>query len=99
MNATSLPKNGVLALSGYGVRVWIERGHLCAEDGVGSERRKVRFSRVTSGLKRLVVLGHSGTISFDALRWLNDVGAAFIAVDTDADVISAAGPFGLDDAR
>jgi CRISPR-associated endonuclease Cas1 len=54
---------------------------------------------VTSGLKRLIVLGHAGTISFDALRWLNDVGAAFIAIDNDADLISAAGPFGLDDAR
>src|SRR5258708_39595091 len=63
MSATSLPQNGVLTLSGYGLRVWIEHGHLCAEDGVGSERRKVRLSRVAPRLKRLVVLGHSGAIS------------------------------------
>jgi hypothetical protein len=77
----------------------IERGHLCVEDGVGSERRQARFPRVNSGIKRVVVLGHSETISLDALRWLNDVGAAFIAIDNDADLISGAGPFGLDDAR
>jgi CRISPR-associated endonuclease Cas1 len=92
-------RNGVLVLSGYGIRMTIERGHLCVEDGVGSERRQARFARVDSGIKRVVVLGHSGTISLDALRWLNDVGAAFIAIDNDADLISAAGPFGLDDAR
>jgi CRISPR-associated endonuclease Cas1 len=46
-----------------------------------------------------VVLGHSGTVSFDALRWLSDVGAGFAQVDSDGRVITAAGPTGLDDAR
>jgi len=89
----------VIALSGYGISITVERGHLRVEDGVGNERRSARFSRANSGIKRVIVLGHSGTISLDALRWLNDVGAAFIAIDNDADLISAAGPFGLDDAR
>ena len=89
----------VIVLSGYGISITVERGHLRVEDGVGNERRTARFSRANSGIKRVVVLGHSGTISLDALRWLNDVGAAFIAIDSDADLIAAAGPFGLDDAR
>ena len=92
-------KDGVLVLTGYAIRLAVDRGRLCIEDGVGSERRSARFSRVGSGIKRLVVLGHSGIVSFEALRWLNDIGAAFVVTDSDGDLICAAGPFGLDDAR
>jgi CRISPR-associated endonuclease Cas1 len=91
--------NGVLLLSGYGIRAAVERGHLCIEDGVGADRRRARFSRAERKLRRLVVLGHAGTISFDALRWLSDVGAGFVQIDHDGRVIVAAGPTGLQDAR
>ncbi len=93
------PRNGVLLLVGYGVRIYVERGHLCVEDGVGANRRSVRFPRPVRDLRRVVVLGHSGTVSFDALRWLTDVGAAFVQIDHDGRVIAAAGPMGLQDAR
>ncbi len=90
---------GIVVLSGYGVRVAVERGHLVVADGIGRERRQGRFSRATSKIKRLVVLGHSGTISFEALRWLYDIGAAFIQIDGDGNVVAASAPAGLDDAR
>jgi hypothetical protein len=32
----------------------------------------------TSRLKRLLVMAQTGFISFEALRWLNDIGAAFV---------------------
>ena len=96
---TAEPRNGVLLLSGYGVRVAVERSHLTVEDGVGADRRAARFPRATRDLRRLVVLGHSGTVSFDALRWLSDVGAGFVQLDNDGRVIVAAGPTGLQDAR
>jgi len=96
---TLSPRNGVLLLAGYGVRVSVERGHLSIEDGVGANRRRARFSRADRKLRRLVVLGHAGTISFDALRWLSDVGAGFAQIDNDGRVIVAAGPTGLQDAR
>ena len=92
-------RTGVLVVSGYGMRVAIERGQLVVADGVGHERREGRFSRATCGIKRLVVLGHSGTISFEALRWLADIGAAFLQIDGDGEVIAATIPTGLDDAR
>jgi hypothetical protein len=66
-------RHGILTLTGYGLRVAVERGHLVVEDGVADERRQGRFSRV-SQLKRLLVLGHAGTNSLEALRWLRDVG-------------------------
>lgn len=50
---------------------------------------------MTFGLKRLVIIGHSGTVSLDALRWLHDVGAAFVHLDADGHVIVANGPSGL----
>ena len=93
------PQNGTLLLGGYGIRVAVERGHLCVEDGVGTHRRTATFPRATRDLRRLVVLGHSGTISFDALQWITDVGAAFVQIDSDGRVLTAAGPTGLRDSR
>jgi CRISPR-associated endonuclease Cas1 len=93
------PKDGILVLSGYGLHIGVERGHLAISDGIGRSRRSGRLHRATCGLTRLVVLGHSGTVSFDALRWLHDIGASFVQLDADGEVIVASGPAGLDDAR
>ena len=93
-----LPRHGVLVLSGYGLRIAVQRGHLVVEDGIAEHRRRGRFSRVTK-LHRLVVLGHAGTVSLEALRWLRDVGAGFIQIDADGRVICAAGPLGLNNGR
>src|SRR5207302_1916631 len=68
---------GNVVISGYGVGISVWRGRLLIEDGVGRERRRFMVHRATGGLKRLVVLGHTGSISLDALRWLKDVGAGF----------------------
>jgi CRISPR-associated endonuclease Cas1 len=93
------PRRGVLALSGYGIRVAVERGHLVVEDGVGDARRVGRFSRVAPGFTRLAVIGHTGTITLDALRWLRDSGASFVHVDADARVVAIHGPAGANDVR
>jgi CRISPR-associated endonuclease Cas1 len=93
------PRNSVLVLSGYGIRVAIDRGHLAVTDGVGRERRQGRFHRATDKLRRLVVLGHSGTITLEAMRWLRDVGCAFTQIDEDSEVVTATAPLGLDDPR
>src|SRR5713226_4071318 len=92
-------RNGVLVLDGYGLRVAVERRHLQMSDGICDERRSGRLSRATAGLKRLVVLGHTGFVTLEALRWLNDVGAAFVQIDADARVVVASSPAGLDDAQ
>lgn len=97
--ASLTPRNGVLALTGYGIRIAVERGYLIASDGIGRQRRSGRFSRVHREIHRLVVIGHTGTISFEALRWLADTGASFTQIDTDGNVIVSSGPARLDDAR
>jgi len=92
-------RQGVLTLTGYGIRVTVERGHLHIESGRGRDQYRNRFPRTTRDLKRLVIIGHSGTISFDALRWLHDIGCAFMQVDADGTVIATSAPIGSDDAR
>jgi CRISPR-associated endonuclease Cas1 len=89
----------VLVLSGYGLHVGVNRGQLVVRDGIGRTRRSGTLHRATCGLKRLVVLGHSGTVTLEALRWLHDIGAAFVQLDADGLVIIANGPSRLDDAR
>ena len=87
-------KAGILVLSGYGLSVSVERGHLVVSDGIAGDRHKGCLHRATSKLKRLVVLGHTGFVTFDALRWLHDVGAAFVQVDKDGAIICVSAPIG-----
>lgn len=94
-----IPRSGVLVLTGYGIRVAVKRGHLMVSDGRGRERREGRFPRTTRDLKRLVIIGHTGTVSFDALRWLHDIGCAFVQIDSDGQIMTSSGPAGLNDAR
>jgi CRISPR-associated endonuclease Cas1 len=103
MNAATYPtlpnSNGVLVVDGYGIRVAVERGHLTISDGAGSERRQRRLSKVGHGIKRLIILGHSGTMSLEATRWLNNVGIHYIQLDTDGTLIGASADPAIDDAR
>jgi len=93
------PHLGVVTLFGYGTTVRVERGHLVLEDGIGSDRRKGRFARVGHGLKRLVVIGSDGMVSFAALRWLADQNASFVMLERDGSVLATTGPVRSSDAR
>src|SRR6266852_134526 len=93
------PWRGVVTLFGYGIRAYVERGHLILKDGIGPDRRGARFSRVGHGLRRLVVIGADGMVSLSALRWLADQDAAFIMLDRDGSVLVTTGPVRPSDAR
>jgi CRISPR-associated endonuclease Cas1 len=88
--------NGVLVLTGYGLDIRVERGQLQVRDGIGRHRREGRIHRATGRLRRLVVLGHTGAITLEAIRWLTDVGAGYLQVDQDGRVLAAFGPQGTD---
>jgi CRISPR/Cas system-associated endonuclease Cas1 len=90
------PHRGVLVLSGYGLDVRLWRGRLRVADGIGHDRRQGLVHRATGGLRRLIVLGHTGSITFDAVRWLADVGAGYLQIDADGRVLAAFGPQGGD---
>lgn len=91
-------RNGVVTLGGYGIKVSIDRRHLRVEDGVGRQRREARFAKAPSRLKRLLVIGQTGFVTLEALRWLSDAKAAFVQLDYDASILTAS-LGGLDDAR
>jgi CRISPR-associated protein Cas1 len=95
-----VPRFGVVTLYGYGIKVFVERGHLVLLDGIGDERRAGRFARVRHGLERLVVIGADGMVSLAALRWLADQKAAFVMLERDGSVLAATGGHvGPSDAR
>lgn len=93
------PSRGVITLSGYGISVRVDRGHLVIEDGIGASRTGARLARVGHGLSRLVIIGADGSVSLAALQWLADQNAAFLMLNRDGSVLAATGPTGPRDAR
>jgi CRISPR-associated protein Cas1 len=82
------PQGRIVVAAGYGVKIYVERGHLVVHDGVGRDRVTHRFNRATGKLDRLVVIGHTGFVTLEALRWLKDVGAVFVQINADSDVVA-----------
>src|SRR5271170_884617 len=93
------PRHGVVTLFGYGIQVRVDRGHLLLEDGIGPDRRQVRLPRVGHDLRRLVVIGSDGMVSFAALRWLADQDAAFVMLERGGTVLATTGPVRSSDAK
>lgn len=86
----------VLVLHGYGLRLSVHRGHLVIEDGIADRRRVQRLSRIDRQVKRIAIIGHAGTISLDAIRWLHDVKIPLVHLDTDGRVLALVAPDGPD---
>ena len=99
MPVSPIGKQGVLTVWGYGIRVQVNGGHLILHDGIADERRTIRLPRVNHGLKRLVMIGSDGFITLEALRWISDVGAAFVMLDRRGKVLAITGPVSSSDAK
>jgi CRISPR-associated endonuclease Cas1 len=93
------PEHGIVTLFGYNSSASVDRGHLVLNDRVGMNRRQGRFPRVRHGLKRLVVIGSTGLVTFEALRWMAVQNVAFSLLDRDGTVLAVSGPVGPSDAR
>jgi CRISPR-associated endonuclease Cas1 len=93
------PRHGVVTLYGYGIKVYVDRGHLVLKDGIGSDRHEARFPRVGHGLRRLVAIGSDGFVSLAALRWLADQDASFVMLERDGSVLATTGPVHPSDSR
>ena len=99
LRKSPIHKSGVLTLSGFGVHVRMQSGHLEIEHGQGDERRKSRLPRVGHNLKRLVIIGDDGFVSLSALKWIADVDASLTMLDRTGRVIFVTGPTASSDAR
>lgn len=78
---------GIVVAHGHALAVRVDRRHLTIEDGSGRQRRTRKYHR-TDKLTRLVLIGRSGYITLDALRFLHDTGTTFVHLDTDGEVIA-----------
>lgn len=84
----------VCVAEGFATRVFVRHGRLHVRDGFGQERRERVYARVQPGITRLVMLGHAGSFTLEALRWLSDLGIGFAQIDSDGRLVatSSAGP-------
>ena len=89
----------VLVADGYGVTVHVYAGQLHIGDGIGQHRRHRRLPRAQRTVTRIVLLGHTGSVTLDAIRWCADTGIAIIEIDTDGRLLLTAGTPGRDDPR
>ena len=87
---------GVLVVDGFGIALRVLYGKLRVEDGIGRQRRSIVLDRAGSGLERLVLIGHTGFVTLEALAWLRAVGAAFVQIGRDGEVLAHSVPYGYD---
>jgi CRISPR-associated endonuclease Cas1 len=90
---------GVVCLSGFGIKVFVDKGHIVLEDGIGRSRRYGRYAKVGHDLRRVVVIGADGFVSLGASRWLADRNASFVMLDRVGEVLATTGPVRSSDAR
>jgi CRISPR-associated endonuclease Cas1 len=90
---------GVLTLTGFGIKIRMQAGHLEIEDGFGPERRTIRLARIGHNLKRLVCISEDGFATLSALKWISDVGASFVMLNRNGKVLFATGPNAPSDVR
>jgi CRISPR-associated endonuclease Cas1 len=93
------PNARVVIVDGYGVRIFVRHGRLQVQDGIGRHRREAEFTRAAVPFKRLIVLGHEGFITLEAVRWLSGVGAAFVQIDRAGKLLATSALPGRDDPR
>jgi CRISPR-associated endonuclease Cas1 len=90
---------GVCVADGTGIRLSVERGALVVTDGIGDHCRTRRFDKATHGLRRVVIMGVTGTVSIDALHWCSRLGIGVVMLALDGTVQLASTPRLTDDAR
>jgi len=91
--------SSVLVLDGYGLSLAVSRGHLVLGDGLGQHRRTRRLPRAQRVVRRIVILGHTGHLSLEAIRWCVDTGIVLTQLDTDGRLLLTAGGAQFDDPR
>lgn len=90
--------SGCCVVDGHGMKVSVHRGHLVVVDGLGPYRRERRYARATHGLSRVVIVGGSGSLTLDALRWLDGLGIHLLVLEDGAPIFASMAS-GRDDAR
>jgi CRISPR-associated protein Cas1 len=77
----------VAVIDGYGVSLSVKRGHLVIRDGIGVHRRERILNRATTPVRRLLILGHAGAITLEALRWCRDASVEVLQIDSHSGLV------------
>lgn len=94
-NKLLVSRSGILFVSGFATSLRVERGHLLVRTGSGRRIREGRFAKVSKPrIERLVVFGKGGFATFEALSWLQGVGASFLFISRSGRIIAASGEVG-----
>jgi CRISPR-associated endonuclease Cas1 len=89
----------VVVVDGYGIELSVSRAHLIIRDGLGRHRRERRLPRAQRTVRRIIILGHTGHITLEAIRWCHDTGIALVHLDSNGTLLLTAGRTGRNDAR
>jgi CRISPR-associated endonuclease Cas1 len=87
---------GVLVVDGFGIALRVLYGKLHVSDGLGRQRRSIVLDRAGSGLERLVLIGKTGLVTLEGLAWLRAIGAAFVQIGRDCELLAHSVPYGYD---
>lgn len=88
-------REGVLFVSGIATALRVERGHLAVRSGEGRHIRRGRISRVSRPrLRRVVIHGKGGFTTWEALQWIEGVGASFALISRDGRIVAASAQAG-----
>ncbi len=93
------PRDGVLVVDGFGISLKIRAGQLVVEDGVARSRRSRRFPKAGHGLQRVVLLGNSGYVSLEAIRWLDRLNIPLVHITADGNAVLSSTHLGVRNAR
>jgi len=79
-----------LLLSGYGISLSVDSGCLHVKDGRDYEKEPVEhvFRPKFIDINNIVVYGHSGNISLDAMKWLSKMNVQLTILNWDGRVLS-----------
>ena len=84
MQNQSNPTTASIVANGYGIKTHVYRCHLVIEHGTGRNRSTSCLDRASTKLNRLVLIGYTGYVALDPLRWLGDINAALGHIGVDA---------------
>ncbi|MGI8309034.1 CRISPR-associated endonuclease Cas1 [Saccharopolyspora hattusasensis] len=63
----------VLVVDGHGISITTKKGELVIKDGMCGRGRTRTIARKDRHVRRIVVIGHTGHISIDAMNWIHGV--------------------------
>jgi CRISP-associated protein Cas1 len=74
-----------LFLSGYGIDIHVDSGRLIVKDGrdIEKEPPTYEFKAKHDDLDQVVIYGHTGNVSLEAMKWLSKQNIALVVLNWD----------------